>query len=63
MGMGIDRVAPSQIFRKSNRAFIDTFKSKMRNINEIYAKAQIFVSLLLPSKSVLSTPELSHQGF
>ena len=42
----------SQSFRKSNSALIETFESKIRSISEMYPKARIFVSLLLPSKSV-----------
>ena len=42
----------SQRFRKSNTALIKTFESKIRSISEMYPKARIFVSLLLPSKSV-----------
>ena len=42
----------SHRFRKSNRALIENFESKIRSISEMYPKARIFVSLLLPSKSV-----------
>ena len=33
----------SQRFRKSNRALIETFESKITSISEMYLKAQIFV--------------------
>ena len=39
-------------FRQSNKALINELESKIRNISNMYTKSKIFVSLLLPSRSV-----------
>ena len=39
-------------YRKSNLALIKILESKIKNINNIYPRTKIFISLLLPSRSV-----------
>ena len=39
-------------YRKSNLALIKILESKIKNIYKLYPRANIFISLLLPSRSV-----------
>lgn len=49
---GINSINSSPRFRKSNKLLIDTLESKICNICETYPHSKVFVSLLLPSRSV-----------
>ena len=46
---GINSINNSK-YRKSNRYLINVLESKCRNISEVYPRAKIYVSLLLPTR-------------
>ena len=41
----------NQKFRRSNKELINIFEAKCKNIHEVYPRAKIYVSLLLPTRS------------
>lgn len=47
---GINSINCSPRYRKSNRALIDSLEEKVKNICDIYPKAKVHISLLLPTR-------------